>query len=629
MNRTTRTIIWVLFGGALVSAAVAVSLESELAALLSASCASIGVFLIFATPRASRPPLQATRPKPAANPRSVYMPTSSATMDVLELSKPVVFESSDSYMPEPLQEAAVPPPAPQPAQEVAAPASAPVYSFTPRLPAGSEPQEVVESLLVGAHAAGNPIAAHLWLEDPATDTLRLVAAVGPARPEAVPISLTGGLLGAALAEGTAHLGPIEATTPDTADLRRWRYALPLTGPELRGLAAIDFEDADEPDRAILTTLSATLRASLSGALALHIARVETKAARVLVETCTELARVLDPDDVLRTALDSAMSLSGGQTGSIMLVDPETRRMRIAVARGLPDEIVSATDISEGDGIAGWVVASRQPLVIEDLKNRGDRSRRHGVRSAVCVPLIDDMGVIGVLNVGCNAFHARFSRSHLDSLDALGRTVVVALRNAWKAGGAKDLYFDTLKALALALEARDPYARGGIARVVRLTDAIGAHFALSREDATALRIAAMLHDVGMSAAGTVAPTTEGPLSTVEWGMLKMHPVIAAEIMSQAPALASVIPIVYHHHEHFDGSGYVDGLSGDAIPLGSRILAVVDAYVAMTSGRPYRPALTSAQAIGELRRLSGSQFDPAVIGGLLEALGNGGRQGLLIS
>jgi HD-GYP domain-containing protein (c-di-GMP phosphodiesterase class II) len=135
--------------------------------------------------------------------------------------------------------------------------------------------------------------------------------------------------------------------------------------------------------------------------------------------------------------------------------------------------------------------------------------------------------------------------------------------------------------------------------------------LTDAEARALRVAAMLHDVGMAAAGELITVSDRPLSTVEWGMLKMHPVIARDVLEQAPALHEAIPIVYHHHEHYDGTGYVVGLSGEGIPLGSRILAVADAYVAMTSDRPYRIAMTHAEALAELRAQSGSQFDPQVV------------------
>jgi HD-GYP domain-containing protein (c-di-GMP phosphodiesterase class II) len=102
------------------------------------------------------------------------------------------------------------------------------------------------------------------------------------------------------------------------------------------------------------------------------------------------------------------------------------------------------------------------------------------------------------------------------------------------------------------------------------------------------------------------------------MLKMHPVIAAEIMSQSESLVPIVPIVYHHHEHFDGTGYVSGIAGTNIPLGARILAVCDAYVAMTSTRPYRPTLSSSAALEELQRWSGSQFDPDIVTALVHVV-----------
>ncbi len=612
MSSTTRFAIWVLVITTAVCAALAAVVQSELFAIIAAACATFAVVIGFSM-------TADVTGEPASAIQLGYDPTTSATVDILDLPRPVVYESAE-YRTE--MYSSVPDATRSPYEGVDPLGLLPVVHatppFEPKMPEGSEPHDVVSSLFAAAQAAGRPIAAHLWLEDPATDTLRLVEAQGPASPQAVPVSMTTGLLGSALAEGTAHLGPIESASPGSPHRTRWRYALPLPGRDPRGVAAIDFEGEYAPDRAVLTTISASLRASLCGALALHVAHLEARTAQILVDTCMRLSQALDPDDVLHTALKHAMDLAEAQTGSIMILDPETRRMRIAVAHGLPDDIVQSTDISEGDGIAGWVLASKQPLVVEDLKEAGIRSRRHGIRSALCVPLADEQGIVGVLNVGCTSFHARVSRSHLATLEALGRTVVVALRNSWAAEGAQDLYFDTLKALALALESRDPYARGGTARVVAIAETMAAYFTMSPDDTKALRIAAMLHDVGMSAAGDVAPISDGPLSTMEWGMLKMHPVIAAEIMTETPALDAVIPLVYHHHEHYDGSGYVTGLAGADIPLGARILAVADAYVAMTSTRPYRQTLTHSQAIDELERLAGTQFDPRVVHALTAIL-----------
>lgn len=484
-----------------------------------------------------------------------------------------------------------------------------------RMPAGVEPAAVMDALLENAAGIGAPVAAHLWLEDPTTATLRLIASSGPLQPDQTPLPTSGTLEGRALDAGSALLEPASRVTTAQGGATIWRFVVPLEAAGARGVAALDIASGAEPDRGTLTRVASALRGALTGALALHVAREETRTARTLIETAGELSRILDPEQVVDVALTRAMRLSGAHTGSIMLLG-EDGSMTIAQAHGLPDAVVSETRVAPGEGIAGWVLTSGQPLVVEDLGDRTPVARRHGVRSAVSVPIADADGALGVLNVGSRRFHARFSQSHLDALETVGRLTAVALRNARAVQAASELYFDTLKALVLALETKDPYAQGGTDRVVSNAVALGEYLGLDETELHALRIAAMLHDIGMTAAGDVVTVSRRPLSTVEWGMLKMHPVIAAEILEQAPALREVVPIVYHHHEHYDGRGYVLGLAGENIPRAARILAVADAYVAMTSDRAYRGALTHAQALEELKAHAGTQFDPAVVKALDE-------------
>ena len=481
---------------------------------------------------------------------------------------------------------------------------------TIRLPSGVEPAEVVSAFFDNAKAAGEPVAAHLWLADDASGTMRLVHAEGPARPDTTPVPIEGTVLGAAVTLGATQLVALQRVRSADEQSILWRYAVPLTAGEAKGVAAVDFRGPARPDLERLAPIAGAMRGTLAGAIALQVARAETAAARALADTSHDLARMLDPDDVVMTTLDSAMALAGAQTGSIMLLEG-TGRMHIVASRGLPPEIVQTADVSEGEGIAGWVLATKQSLVVEDLDDRGPQGRRHGVRSAVCVPIGDEDGVLGVLNVGSRTFHARFSRSNLLALESLGRTTAVALRNARAVGIAHDLYFDTLKALAVAMEAKDPYSLGATDKVLECAIALGEALDLGAQELDSLRVAAMLHDIGMSAAGDVVAVSNRQLSTVEWGLLKVHPVIAAEIVGQASALRDVVPIIYHHHEHYDGGGYLGGLAGDQIPLGARILAVADAFVAMTSPRPYRAAKSQAEAIAELTDRAGSQFDPAVV------------------
>lgn len=479
-----------------------------------------------------------------------------------------------------------------------------------RVPASSDPDVVLATLLEAARAVGDPVAASLWLEDPPTATLRLVTSAGPMGPSSAPVRLDDPSLGRAASEGVATLEPMVSIKGGAGDTTLWRFAVPISATEVRGVAAVDLRSDGPPDAGRLTAITAPVRGALAGALALLLARAEAETAQALLEAARELTRRLDPDEVVERSLDRAVNLSHAATGSIMLVDAKTGHMRIAAARGLTAQVVEGTDVSEGEGIAGWVLSTRQPLLIEDLPGKPS-VRRSGVRSAVSVPIGDEDGILGVLNVGSRTFPARFTDSHMKALETLGRQTAIALRNARAMTSSRDLYFGTLRALALAMETKDPYAKGATGRVTEIAAAIGHGMHLETSDQQALEVAALLHDIGMGMVGEPVGASERPLSTVECGLLKAHPVLAAEVIAQVPALEAVTPIVYHHHEWFDGHGYVGGLAGEAIPLGARVLAVADAFVAMTSLRPYRDAMSVNQALRELRAKAGTQFDPAVV------------------
>lgn len=470
--------------------------------------------------------------------------------------------------------------------------------------------EAVRSLMDAAHAAGSPVAAHLWLEDGPGGTLRLVAATGPVAPSREPVSTSDEVLSGALGAGCGVLEPVsDVHTSDTENVL-WRYALPVLAGGSRGVVAVDLVGAEAPDADALDDIAAAHSTVLAGALALDVARVETETARTLVEMARDLSAILSVEGVVEACLDKAMRLADAATGSVMLLDDDGRVMRIAAARGLPSEVSGSASVSAGEGIAGWVLMSGQPVLVEDLPSRPNQRRRHGVRSAMSVPLADEHGSLGVLNVGSRAFPARFTSSHMSALETLGRQCAVAVRNARALSATRELYFSTLRALALALETKDPYASGATDRIVAYTTAMSDAMAVPEREAEAIRLSALLHDICMDATSEIAARRR-QLSTVERGMLTMHPVLAAEVLQEAPALRAAVPIVYHHHEWFDGRGYVGGLAGADIPLGARILAVADAYVAMTSDRPYRRALSREEAMREMEAKAGTQFDPEVV------------------
>jgi GAF domain-containing protein len=485
-------------------------------------------------------------------------------------------------------------------------------------PVTVEPHDVVHALLRAASTVTSAVSAHLWLRDPATATYRLVAAAGSMRPSAQPLPLDDPSVRAVTTTGGSSLEPVVKLShgPDTGSDTLWRFAFPVCGGSAEGIAAVDIQSLERPPTQALESAVLGVHGALSTALALHIARSEALQAANLLEAAHELSRRLRPEEVADRALERGMALSGAVSGSVMLSGHDGA-LTIQTSRGIPDDVIASTAVLPGEGIAGWVFSSGKPLLVEDLPG-GDGTRRRGVRSAVSVPIADEDGILGVLNVGSRQFPARFTDEHLRALETLGRLTAVALRNANAMQSASELYFATLTALAVALETKDPYARGATGRVAETVTAIADQMRVDDVDRHALNIAALLHDIGMGMAGGPIGGTARPLSTVEQGMLKAHPVVAAEVLADVPALREVVPIVYHHHEWFDGHGYVGGLAGEAIPPGSRILAVADAFVAMTSERPYRRAMAVGDALEELTAKAGTQFDPEVVGALRRAL-----------
>jgi HD-GYP domain-containing protein (c-di-GMP phosphodiesterase class II) len=148
--------------------------------------------------------------------------------------------------------------------------------------------------------------------------------------------------------------------------------------------------------------------------------------------------------------------------------------------------------------------------------------------------------------------------------------------------------------------------------------------LPHDDVERIAHAALLHDVGKLAMPAELLSKEGPLTHEEWAIMSEHPIVGERILARTKELAGIAPIVRHEHEHWDGTGYPDGLERQRIPVGSRVILACDAYVAMTTSRPYRPALDADRAIAELQGGAGTKFDPEVIDALLDLLGENAPQ-----
>ncbi|MCD6424314.1 MAG: HD domain-containing protein, partial [Anaerolineales bacterium] len=235
------------------------------------------------------------------------------------------------------------------------------------------------------------------------------------------------------------------------------------------------------------------------------------------------------------------------------------------------------------------------------------------RTLCICPLIGAGGEIGLLILG--EFHssaaAPFSPSQLRLIGAIADYASSSIQRAILHERLEETFLETIIALANAVDARDTYTGDHSHRMAELSTRIGNVMDLPKDDIEDLRWATILHDIGKIGVPDEILNKKGALTKKEWVVMKEHPVTGAQIVSPVKHLARVAPIIQSHHEKYDGTGYPYGLEGEDIPLGSRILAVVDAYTAIRDKRIYSKAHTHEEAIAELRRFSGTQFDPIIV------------------
>jgi putative nucleotidyltransferase with HDIG domain len=186
-----------------------------------------------------------------------------------------------------------------------------------------------------------------------------------------------------------------------------------------------------------------------------------------------------------------------------------------------------------------------------------------------------------------------------------------------------LFISAIESIVLALQAKDEYTEGHSRRVSVHATAIAREMSLPGGEVENIGVAALLHDIGKVGTKESILNKPGKLTAEEGVHIRSHPLIAASILEPITPLAEVIAYIKHVHEAYDGGGYPDGLTGDEIPLGARIIAVADVFDAMTSPRPYRPAIEEKVVLDHLREEAGKQFDPTVVEAFLKVYRQAGR------
>jgi response regulator RpfG family c-di-GMP phosphodiesterase len=332
----------------------------------------------------------------------------------------------------------------------------------------------------------------------------------------------------------------------------------------------------------------------------------------LLRKATQLSFLTRFGSTLRDAAGAAPA--NGRTGGASVASLVDRSLNV-VLRALPGDqaVLALTDGPEVQPIAALGLANGPPRLDEVVARiRGaDGHPWHGILNGipwVAAPLTIQGETVGAICVGRSPGSPAFSWAEGELLAAFSAQTALSLENACLGRQLERAFQETVTSLVVTLEARDGYTEGHSLRVAGYTTVIAEGMGLPPAMREQIRTASLLHDLGKVGVRDAILNKPGSLTPEEWAAMRQHPVLGWRILSPLGFLAAEAQSVKHHHERFDGKGYPDGLAGEAIPLPARIIAVADAFDAMTTARPYRPPMPPAEALAELRRKAGTQFDP---------------------
>jgi HD-GYP domain-containing protein (c-di-GMP phosphodiesterase class II) len=244
--------------------------------------------------------------------------------------------------------------------------------------------------------------------------------------------------------------------------------------------------------------------------------------------------------------------------------------------------------------------------------------KHEFSGLFTIPLMIRGRAIGILNCYVSS-GVSDTEDELDLLENLCSQAAIALENSRLFSNLEKTYFDTIAALAAAIDAKDHYTHGHSEKVMEYSVAIAEELHLDDKEVTAIKFAGLLHDVGKIGIDDNILKKPGMLTPEERAEIEKHPVYGSKIVEKVDFLKTIGSLTFHHHERWDGKGYPDKLKGEQIPMGARILCVADTFDAMTSSRSYRSALPEEVAVEEIKRCSGSQFDPRIVKAFLNVIG----------
>jgi putative nucleotidyltransferase with HDIG domain len=338
----------------------------------------------------------------------------------------------------------------------------------------------------------------------------------------------------------------------------------------------------------------------------------TRRLKVLAEVSAALSGEQHLDRLLQETVRSAKALFEAEAARVVLFDRNELGDRVMRAAFGDGDAVLAGHFGPGDGIATDVAESRRALRVDIPQDHPSYSSRcddmgTALPGLLCAPLARPH-LDGALTVAGRA--RPFTDDDLALLESLARQAAIAIENAQAREVNQNFFTHASDILVSLLDSQDVHYTGHSQNVAALADMVSRRLGLPEEERRTIHFAALLHDVGKLRLGPNVLSSAGVLTAEETRLMKEHPALGVELLRPITRWAALPAIILSHHERWDGQGYPRGLVGAEIPLGGRIVAVAEAFEAMTRAKPHGRRRTVDEALEEVERCAGSQFDPAI-------------------
>lgn len=353
----------------------------------------------------------------------------------------------------------------------------------------------------------------------------------------------------------------------------------------------------------------------------------------LYDIAQQASSAAEVSDLLKEIPCMIQQILNASASSVLLIDEEEKQFCLRALHCDNAKVLEQTKLNLDSGIAGFAALNSQSVIVNDISlDKNYNKDVDGVsgletRSIIAAPLVRGSKVIGVLEMINKKDGGAFNDRDLGLLSEFASTealillvsmATILMNNFKLCQKIQNDYGSTVETLVSYADAKDPYAHGHSRRVKDYSMLAANALKLSSEELKLIEFGALLHDIGKIGIDDRILRKSGTLTTEEWYIIRKHALKGANIVRLIPNLEKITDIILYHHEKYDGTGYPEGLKGDKIPLGARIIAVADAFDTMTTDRAYRNAMTFDEAISELLNHRGKQFCPQVVEAFVDQL-----------